>query len=351
MRSGALLKATCALAVGASGYSLPAAAAELSLAEPAACTSRDELVFVVERRLGHSLAEAGGQRFVAHVQTASRGFAARLDVSGEDGAASGQRSLAEATCDDLVQALALAIALAVGSRPDAAESATPRAPSTDPGSLPSTEPGPGEAPRPTSSEAAEHALDEVGPTLDTPESGPGFAALTWMVADTGSLPAAGLGVAAGAELAWSGFSLRVVGLLLPGKEGSVDPTDPASPGADIGLASGSLLGCLPIATGQRKIQLDACGGWEVGQLSGQGTGVQNPHRNGTLWSAARLDLSGRWVLLESGLGVELLVSAAAPLTRDEFVLKDIGSVYRPANVVGRAGLGLSWNLDGGSSAD
>jgi hypothetical protein len=176
-------------------------------------------------------------------------------------------------------------------------------------------------------------------------TGPGFAGLAWVVADTGSLPAAGLGVAVGAELAWSSFSLRALGLLLPAQEGSVDPTDPASPGAEIGLMLGSVLGCIPIATGQHAIALDACAGWELGQLSGQGTGVQTPHQNGTLWSAARIDLSGRWTLLESGLGVELLITAAAPLTRDEFILKEIGSVYRPASVVGRAGLGLSWTLD------
>jgi hypothetical protein len=332
MRSGVLLKATSLLALCVACYGAPAAAAEISLAQPAACTSEEELAFRVERTLGHPIAEAGGPRFLVHIQSTPHGFGARLQLSDESGAASGQRSLVESTCDGLVRALALAIVLAIGSRHEAPASvATATESSAAPTSLPPSEPS---------------AEDTVGTVLSRSDAtGPGIVGLAWVVADTGSLPAAGLGVAVGAELVWPSFSLRALGLLLPEREGNVDRTDPASPGAEIGLALGSLLGCLSIATGQHAIQLDACAGWEVGQLAGQGTRVQTPHQNGTLWSAAHIDLSGRWPLLDAGLGVELLIMAAAPLTRDEFILREIGSVYRPASVVGRAGLGLSWTLD------
>jgi hypothetical protein len=40
------------------------------------------------------------------------------------------------------------------------------------------------------------------------------------------------------------------------------------------------------------------------------------------------------------LAVELGMTVAVPIWRDEFVLEEVGSVHRPAAVVGRASLSL-----------
>jgi hypothetical protein len=39
------------------------------------------------------------------------------------------------------------------------------------------------------------------------------------------------------------------------------------------------------------------------------------------------------------------VAAAAPLKRDAFTLRDVGTVYQPPNVVGRVGLGFDLGFD------
>jgi hypothetical protein len=159
------------------------------------------------------------------------------------------------------------------------------------------------------------------------------------------MPAPALGVAAGVGLAWPAFELRVLGTLLPERQQDIDPRDPASPGAEVGLVTGSAMACAPLALNASLIALRACAGWELGRLAATGTRVTTPHQTATFWSAARLDFAARWAWGTGPLGLELHLSALAPLTRNEFILEDIGSVYRPANVAGRASLGLTWSID------
>lgn len=309
-----------------------ASAAELTLQgpAPASCDAIGDLPFRVERALGRPMGPAEGPHFVVSIEPAGVGFGARLEVSDT----AGQRTFTALTCDELIDTVALAIALAIGAVPDAAPlepdaSAAMAAP--EPVVAPAL-PAPGQQ-------------DTASRPEETSEPGPSFVGMGWVVADTGSLPAPGLGVAVGAALAWPALELRAIGTLLPEREGNVDTFDPASPGAEMGLITGSLLACTPVAVNLRAFALAACAGWELGRLSGRGTHVGTPHQKGTLWSAARLDLAARWALPLGSLGVELLITAAAPLTRDEFILKDIDTVYRPASVVGRASLGLGWAIE------
>jgi hypothetical protein len=159
------------------------------------------------------------------------------------------------------------------------------------------------------------------------------------------LPAPGIGVAIGIAAAWPALELRGIGTWLPEREGTLATLDANAPSASIGLLAGTALACVPFAVAARDLRLVACGGWEIGQLSASGTHVSVSYRQRRLWSAARLDLAGRWAVADSSLGVELLATLAAPLTRDDFVVENAGSVHRPANVVGRLGVGLSWSFD------
>lgn len=322
----------CAAASLALAFCARARAAELTLQgpAPAGCDAVTDLPFRVERALGRPMEPAEGPHFVVSVEPARVGFGARLEVSDT----AGQRTFTAPTCDELIDTVALAIALAIGALPDVAplepDGSTPVVATPDPALAPAP-PAPGQR-------------DAARPE-ELSEPGPAFAGMAWVVADTGSLPAPGLGVAVGAELAWSALGLRAIGTLLPEREGNVDTLDPASPGGAMGLVTGSLLACTPVAVNLRAVALAACAGWELGQLSGRGTHVGMPHQKRTLWSAARLDLAARWSLPLGSLGVELLITAAAPLTRDEFILKDIDSVHRPASVVGRASVGLGWVME------
>ncbi|MEY2935883.1 MAG: hypothetical protein RL033_6632, partial [Pseudomonadota bacterium] len=188
--------------------------------------------------------------------------------------------------------------------------------------------------------------DAVSPPAEaTPgPPGPQLGLVLSALADSGSLPGAGFGGALGVRFGWPLLELRAQGLLLPARHAQLDPADAASVGADLGLAAGALLACTPLSEA-RFIDVSACGGAELGRLWGKGTRVATPHEQQRLWAAARLDLVGRWPLPGAPLGLELVVSLAAPLLRDEFVLKNIGTVHEPPNVAGRAALGLNWQFE------
>ena len=297
----------------------PASAAELRLEQPAPCTSADELAFRVSR--------AQGPAFAVQVRQDARSFHARLEISAVGSNPSGLRQLDAASCEELNDALTLAIALALGS--SAAAASTVEEPATPaPAAAPPAQPEPLQdtsAPAPASTALASPLHAALAAAL---------------IADTGSLPAAGFGAEFGARLGTSRIELQARALVLPSREASIDAGDPASPGAELGLLAGALLGCVPLSHG--VVEVAACAGAEVGQLSGRGTHVATPHERHSLWSAARLDLTARKTLPGLPLALELDFTAAAPLLRDDFILKDIGTVHRPANVVGRAGLGLAW---------
>lgn len=327
----------CALALvlGASP-ARQAGAAELQLAEGALCTSVDELSFRVSRAIAQPFEQVSGPHFAVDIRQDSQGFHARLEISsgGSGGGAtasrSAQRLLNGASCDQITDALALAMALAIGSRAE-----TPAA-SVPPASEPAL-PSPGQpSPQP----------DAVSPTEAAKQGPPGprLGLELSALADSGSLPGAGLGAALGVRLGWPVLELRAQGLLLPERHAQIDEANAASPGADLGLVAGALLACTPLS-GAKLIDVAACAGAELGRLSGRGTRVPTPHEQQRLWAAARLDLAGRWPLPGVPLGLELVVSLVAPLLRDEFVLKDIGTVHQPPNVAGRAALGLNWQFE------
>jgi hypothetical protein len=316
-------------------------AAELKLSEPLACVTADELSFRVERALGQPLAQAPALEFrVSPRQTSPRDFSAQLEISEASGAAAaGSRTLLASSCDELLDTLALAMALVLGSRRDGdVANADEAAPSEARAAVASASSPPDAA-----------VTDRPAPVARPSEPEPGEAAHLVMragaVGDTGALPSAGLGVSAGAGLRWPTVELFLLGTLLPRREGTVDPSVRRSPGARVGLIAGSLSACLPLNARAAAILLDGCAGWELGQLSGDGTHVEEPNHQSSLWSAARVDVDASWRVPGSALGIGLRLGALAPLTRDRFVLKDIGSVYRPASLVGRATLNLIWDID------
>jgi hypothetical protein len=186
-------------------------------------------------------------------------------------------------------------------------------------------------------------IDEASP--EARSAAPMLAGSAWMIGDTGTLPGVGLGIGVGAVLGWRSVELRALGTLLPEREGSLRTSDSSPPGASIGLLAASLLACVPVVVQPSALALAACAGWELGQLSGDGTHVAVPYHQRTLWSAARLDLGLRWPVPGTRLALEGLVTALAPFTRDDFILKDLGTVHRPASVLGRLGVGVSVAID------
>lgn len=320
-------------AAGLSGAAGTAAAAELALEEPAACVTLDELSFRVERLLGQPLAHLEAMQLSLRVDAEAAGFVARLEVSRPEDAEHGVRSLRAASCAELVESLAIAIVVALGDV-EPLEPAAAQQPRLAP-PVAEHEPGAEHEPAPRTVPAADTAAP------DGAGHGPTLAGAAWLIGDSGTLPVSTLGAGVGLELAWSGLQLRAIGTFLPEREGTLVASDPRSPGVSVGLLAGGMVGCLPLALRTASLGLAVCAGAELGQLYGTGTHVLVAYQRRALWGAARVELAARLALPGTPLALEMLATALAPLTRDEFILKDLGEVYRPASLVGRLGLGLS----------
>ena len=120
----------------------------------------------------------------------------------------------------------------------------------------------------------------------------------------------------------------------------------AAPGADLQLFAGSLLGCTSAVGGAREaFTAPVCLGFELGWLSGVGTGVAAPRSGSAPWAAARADVGARWCWRGSPICLAPTASAAVPIARSRFELTDIGTVYRPPSVVGRLSVGVEVGFD------
>lgn len=300
--------------------------AELSWQSPQGCPERDELVFRVERALGGELGAAPPLHFDIVVQRSAPGFSATLEVEGK------ARSLSAPDCGKLADAVAVAVALALGaSEPVASSVATP-----EPAAPPLPPPPP---PEDTVEPEAGAAVSENGAPVPAVFAG--------LLADAGTLPSPAAGAALGVALGWRRVQLRALGLLL--FEQHVDRSGqaglPPNAGADLALFAGSLSACAAAAGSFRgDAAVFLCAGPELGRLSGTGTGVSARRSGGGLWLAPRVDVGGSWRVPGSNVALSLGASLLAPLLRDEFVLDGAVPVHRAGSVVGRVGLGVELEL-------
>jgi len=328
-----------------------AASAELTWQGMVGCPDREELVYRIERALGGPMARSAPLHFGVRVAPSASGVEARLNVPDGSRLADKERVVSAPDCDKLVDMVALTVALALGAaKPTASDGAS--VPSTSAGAqAPSTEPAlPASVNVPVSDDGtpAPSKEDHSGPT-------PGVS--LWLLGDTGSLPSAGLGAAFGLELSWQRTQLRALATLLfeqhTEASGTPEPSSgagsalaDAAPGADLGLALGSLSACVaPYGSFRSASSIALCAGWEVGRLSGTGTGVPQARSGGALWLAPRIELGGLWALAGTQLRLGGFLTAAAPLDRAEFVLQDVGRVHRASTVVGRVALGAVWVIE------
>jgi hypothetical protein len=331
-----------------------ASSAELSWQGMVGCPDREELVYRIERALGGPLARSAPLHFEVQVAPSRSGVEARLNVTGGATQADKERVVSAPDCDKLVDAVALTVALALGA-------AEPEAHADGKESVLSTTAGPQTSTAEVTSQASANDLpvSDDGTQAGSEEHGvgptPGVS--LWLIGDTGSLPSAGLGAAFGLELSWHKIQLRALGTLLfeqhaeagtlpdrlPGA-GSEDAG--ADPGADLGLALGSLGACAaPYGSFRSPQSIALCAGWELGRLSGTGTDVPQPRSGGALWLAPRVELGGLWALPGTQLRLGGFLVAAAPLNRAQFALRDLGPIHRASSVVGRVSLGAVWVLE------
>lgn len=335
-----------ALAAGLAGLTLSraAASAELSWQGSAGCPDREELVYRIERALGGPIARSAPLRFRVQVTPSRSGVDARLEVSGGATQAAKERVVSAPDCDKLVDAVALTVALALGAAQSEA-SAEGKGTALSTSALP---PAPPLEPTPPAAANVSLSDDDAPAVAAERHAGPVPSVSLWLLGDTGSLPSAGLGAAFGLELSWRRLQLRALASLLfeQHTEANVTREPLPGPGADLGLALGSLGACAaPYGTFRSPRFVALCAGWEMGRLSGAGTGVPQARSGGALWLAPRVELGALWSLPGTQLRLGGFLAAAAPLGRAEFILEELGRIHRAATVVGRAALGAVWVLE------
>jgi hypothetical protein len=327
-----------------------AEAAELTYQAPPGCPDREELSFRIARALGEPLEEAPPMRFDVAVRAVAGGFSATLRVETADHAAGGapeatsglkERSLEAQDCSQLVDAVSVAVVLALGRLESAAPEHGANTDDRTAAASPSTKPS---APlnAPSDDNAPVDEIEQFAPSSDSTALRPGV--FVWMLGDAGSLPSAGLGAGIGAQLDWSRWRVRAHASVMFEQHVDVEAASALQPGADLGLVVGGVALCRNAAELQPgALTLALCLGGELGRLSGRGTNVV-PERSGSaLWAAPTLDASAR-LDLGGGAGLDLMLGGALPLTRNPFIIDDIGSVHRAAPLAARGALALSWSF-------
>jgi hypothetical protein len=233
MRSAVLLGIAGSLSLG----SAVATGAEIEAHGPPQCPDGMELGFRVERNVKVPLAQAPPVHFVVQMEHGAPGYVARISATGAASNEAKERVLSAADCSQLADAVVVAITLALG-----ASGPVPEQPA---GTEPTRSPGP-PTPRAAAAEAVSAEPNGADTGAAAPEKDPKSNALRpslslSILADAGSLPAPGLGVALGAELGWGRLELRALGTMLFEQHKELPGVPP--PGADLQLFAGSLLAC------------------------------------------------------------------------------------------------------------
>ncbi len=245
-----------------------------------------------------------------------------------DGARS-TREIHGASCVEVTDAAAVAIALAIGPSPEHSK--------IEPKSgLNHDQPAPAEL---------------TGPPLAKPAPAPAHGSLEWLVGVAGALdssatPSLALGASVHFGLSWLPTDKSQTRLRFELQGALYAPTETDSVNGQAGKFQ--LFYAAPLVCGVKPLggtALLACAGYELGRLSGEGIGyaVTSPHPSNTFWSAARAEL-GLLVPLTRSLRFVGRAGVAIPLVRREFVLDSPEVVFRPAPLTARIALGIELSL-------
>jgi hypothetical protein len=272
----------------------------LAYQAPAACADRAVLEEAVAARAPAVLftAPAGSARTFAVVITETEaGYQGSLAVDGVGG--TGSRELAAARCDDLVEALALVIALAI-----------------DPAALSAPAP----APPPSRAEAPP-------PAAPSPWGG---AVVVGAGASGGVIPSPSPALSAEVRLLRRGLGHAALALVAGSSDRSTDGGN-----ATFRWLSGRGSLCWQMLQG--PIDADACAHLEVGGITAEGSGVARAYQATRTWLAPGPHVAARW----SGrlLLVEAQAGVSVPILRDRYH-------FEPGMTVHRTWVATPWVLVG-----
>ncbi len=313
---------------------LPARAAQLTWNAPAGCPDRDAIRWRVEEALGTTLEKAADLNFTAKAERHSENqWLVRLAVQNEANSGNAQQRTLEAkTCDELAQAVSVAIALALGADNTEPVAATPGAPAD------STKGKAPESRSPVTSSPRAVTPENSQPVSAGPSHPLWYGVAVGPSLDRGSLPSWALGIDGAITLGTGAISGRLGGLAFPSvRSGSSDEA-----GGKFSLFAAALAFCGNAP--RRPLTVTLCGGAELGRLSGEGVNVNLARSRTGTWVAPRIDLELLTPLGSESVRLFGRGTLATPLIRKEFVFADGAVVHQPNAVIGRlsAGLELLW---------
>lgn len=283
---------------------------------PAGCLDRAAAQRAIEGALG-AKPSTGGPVTVVRVkiaETEAGRFAA--DIWMYDATGSGERTLEGSVCVQVAQAAALIVAFALETGREA-------------GATGKKEAHPSEASQGAGSEAP------AGRSLS-------LAVGAWVTGDVGSLPQADAGLALVLEGRHRRLSAEAIGSAwLP--QTALTATA-ATSGGDFALYTGALRGCVDLLPAERPgVKLGPCAGAEVGMTSGSGVGLSTGKTRRVFWGAGLFGLSLRYLgFLPLAFG--MVAELGVPMHRAAWQIDDVGTVFQPTVVIGRASLGVSWQF-------
>lgn len=308
-----------------------AAAAELYWNGPSECQRADTVRSDVESLVGRSLGDVETPSFELTVKHDGERWTAELVTAAAPGGASSRRTLDGQSCVEVTDAAGVAMAMAIRAAAETPKAAEP-AQSEPAADTPAASP----QPRASSSELAR----EPSP-LHPPNDGAHPRALVGLAAslDSATLPSPSPGVTVNAGAQYRALRVEAQGsMFLPSEALLASRNGAPSARATFDLLAVAAVGCVESPFAFASVH--GCGGYEIGQLTGEGDGVTNPHVGSVLWQAVRLEL-GATSPSSSALRFAARLGIAVPLARRQFQL-DGSNIHRPAAMTLRAAVGAEF---------
>lgn len=328
---------TPAAAAGVDGLSLEWSA-------PSVCPNRDQLIEQVQRLLAHSTAAKAPVNAAGIIHARAPG-SFTLELRTQQGERVGERTIEGANCGELSAAAALIVALAID--PDLVVPAETSSPAQSPAAdeRPAAAPPSTTAAGPPRPAPAQNPLPpppvNAAPRSDRNTGWPIAVRFGPMIGvDVGSLPG-GTGYLGGyAGVTLTKWQIELFGSRLFEQREQI--ADAPARGADLNLWVAGARSCYTVQP--EWLELGPCLGFEGGQLRAAAFGTDRTGSGDAAWLALRAEAFARRQLI-GPLAARLQLVLAAPLRRPEFVLENVGSVFRPPAVIGRAEIGLELRFE------
>jgi hypothetical protein len=303
------------------------AATSLDWRAPEGCPDARAVDASLSAVLGHSATDLGNfSRVSGTIEPRGSGWLLTIELT--EGGQRSSRLISAERCDDLAEAAAVAIGLALEQQrqasaplipPSVAEQITAPAPVTS--APPSAEDAPGDSVQSASRSAAYQLA--FGADL---------------VLDTSSLPSVAPGVSVQARLRRERWQLALHGTYLPPSELALA----GEQGVDFSLLVAGARACYS-ALGSAFVPA-ACAGFEAGRFSADGSSLSDARRADNPWLAPALGLElspSLWRDLALDVRADLLL----PLIRKHYAVNDDEQVFRPPAAALRFYFGLSLAVD------